>query len=95
MLQVTESAANVIKAIRERDEVSEEMAVRVQSMGQGDDGRERVGLSWADEPAEGDAVSDQIGVRVFVEDSLTDHLDDAVLDARESEEGGVELVVRV
>lgn len=93
-MQVSETAAQVIKAIRERDDVSEEMAVRVRSMGAADDGRERVGLAWAEEPEEGDEVTDQLGVRLFVEGDISDHLSEAVLDAKESEEG-VELVVRV
>lgn len=93
-LQVTETAAQVIKAIRERDDVSEEMAVRVQSMGAADDGRERVGLSWAEEAEEGDEVTDQLGIRVIVEGEISDHLSEAVLDAKESDEG-IELVVRV
>ncbi len=92
MLQVTEAAAAVLGSMREQAGAPEEAGVRIQRA-RTDEGQEVIGLAFRDAPDDGDAITEQAGVRVFVEGDLTQMLDEAVLDARPTEDGA-ELVVR-
>jgi iron-sulfur cluster assembly protein len=92
MLQVTEAAAAVVESTREQVGAPEGTGVRIQ-LTQTDDGQEGIGLAFREGPEQGDEVTEQAGIRVFVQSDLTDTLSEATLDARATDEG-TELVVR-
>lgn len=92
MVDVTEEAVDVIKTVREQHGFGEEAGVRLQPVSS-QDGSTGIGVSFTEEPETGDEVAERAGLRVFVEGSLAEQLDDAVLDVKETSEG-VELVLR-
>lgn len=92
MLQVTEAAAAVVETMRQQAGAPEQAGVRIQ-LTQTDDGQEGIGLAFREEPEQGDEITEQSGIKVFVQQELTDTLSEATLDARTTEEG-TELVVR-
>lgn len=91
-MEVTEAAAEVIETLREEAGAPEGVGLRMVAVA-GDDGTQSIGLAFAPEPEEGDQVTEQSGIKVYVQDELSDRLSEAVLDARDTDKGR-ELVVR-
>lgn len=85
MLQITDTAASVFREILAQEDVPGN-AIRIASETQ-EGGREGISLLAIDEPAPTDAPAEAPGVRVVVAPELADSLEDAVLDARPSEQG--------
>lgn len=92
-MEVTEAAAAVIQALREREGAPDEAGIRIQAV-PGDAGQPTIGMSFESAPDPNDEITEQSGVKVFVEEALTDQLSEAVIDARSTDEGA-QLVVRV
>lgn len=92
MLQVTEAAAEVLETMREQAGAPAEAGVRIQLV-QGDDGQNSIGLAFAEQPQGSDEITEQSGVKVFIQQELAPTLEQAVLDARSTEQGA-QLVVR-
>jgi Fe-S cluster assembly iron-binding protein IscA len=91
MLQVTEAAASILRQAVEAPEVPGS-AVRIQPV-QSPAGEPAISFQPVGGPEEGDAEGDAPGLDVFVAPELSDPLDEAVLDARETQEGA-ELFLR-
>ncbi|MGH2674791.1 MAG: hypothetical protein ACRDH1_05195 [Actinomycetota bacterium] len=91
MLQVTEAAASILRQAVEAPEVPGS-AVRIQPV-QGPAGEPAISFQPVAGPTEGDAEGNASGLDVFVAPELSDPLDEAVLDARQTEEGA-ELFLR-
>lgn len=91
MLQVTEAAVSVLRQTIEQPGVPA-AAVRIQPVRTPEGG---TGISFepVSSPQQGDAESEAPGLDVFVAPELSDPLDEAVLDARQTQEGA-ELFVR-
>ena len=85
MLQITEMAASAFRDILAQDEVKGQ-AIRLVPE-RTSDGQGGISLEAIDEPAPADAQAEARGVRVVVAQELASTLDDAVLDAKPSEEG--------
>ena len=85
MLQITDTAASAFRDILAQDEV-EGQAIRLVPE-RTSDGQGAISLEAIDEPAPADAQAEARGVRVVVAQELASTLDDAVLDAKPSEEG--------
>jgi Fe-S cluster assembly iron-binding protein IscA len=90
MLDVTEQAATVIRAIAERPELPDGAGLRIASDAASDAG---LSVAAAPEPEQGDQVVDEKGARVFVDAEVAMLLDDKVLDARVDEQGSAEFLV--
>lgn len=91
MLTLTSSAADVVSAVKERENVPDGYGLRVFAQ-QGADGTS-VRLAFAEEPGSDDHVAESQGQRLFVSPELAEPLNDSVLDAQETAEG-VGLVLR-
>jgi Fe-S cluster assembly iron-binding protein IscA len=91
MLQVTEAAASVLRQAVEHPEVPGS-AVRIQPI-QTPAGEPGIIFQTVSNPKEGDAKGQAPGLDVFVAPELSDPLDEAVLDARQTQEG-TELFLR-
>jgi Fe-S cluster assembly iron-binding protein IscA len=91
MLQVTEAAASILRQAIEHPEVPG-TAIRIQPV-QTPAGEPSIGFQPVIGPNEGDAEGQAPGLDVFVAPELSDPLDQAVLDTRQTQEG-TELFVR-
>lgn len=91
MLQVTEAAVSILRQAVERPEVPG-TAIRIEPV-QTPTGTPGIGFQPVTGPNEGDAEGQAPGIDVFVAPELSEPLDEAVLDARQTPEG-TELFVR-
>src|SRR5512132_4039364 len=85
MLQITDTAASAFRDILAREEVRGQtirLVPETRSNGQGG-----ISLEAINEPAPADAEVQAQGVRVVVAQELASTLDDAVLDAKPTEQG--------
>jgi hypothetical protein len=85
MLQVTEAAASVLRQVVEAPEVPGS-AIRIQPV-QTPGGEPGISFQPVSSPREGDAESQASGLDVFVAPELSDPLAEALLDARQTQEG--------
>lgn len=91
MLQVTEAAVSVLREAVEPPEVPGD-AVRIQPV-QTPAGEPGISFLPVSGPQQGDAEGEAAGLDVFVAPELSGTLDEAVLDARQTQEGN-ELFLR-
>jgi Fe-S cluster assembly iron-binding protein IscA len=85
MLQITDTAASAFRDILAREEVRAQ-AIRLVPRTR-TNGRSGISLEAINEPAPADAEARAQGVRVVVAEELASTLDDAVLDAKPTEQG--------
>jgi Fe-S cluster assembly iron-binding protein IscA len=78
VLTLTEEAKDVVRELVAADGGAEGSGLRISTESEGDG---ELSLTVASEPAEGDAVIDEDGTRVFLEATAAAMLDDKVLDA--------------
>lgn len=79
MLQCTRAAASTLESVRESQGVPETFAVRL-FPAQVDDEGIALGIGFAEEPEEGDQVTEEHGTRVYVAGEIADQLSDMSLD---------------
>jgi Fe-S cluster assembly iron-binding protein IscA len=91
MLQVTDAAVSVFKEVLRGGQTSGS-AIRLASV-IGPTGESEVAIQTVEGPREGDATTEAPGLDVFVAEDLVPELDEAVLDAKETE-GRSSLVLR-
>lgn len=92
MLQITHDAATFLSELRRGQEVPDTYGLRVFPESS-EPGEVTVGLGFTESPADGDQVTEQDGLRVFVAPELATPLDAAAIDVTE-EEGAERLVFR-
>lgn len=86
MLQVSDSAVNVLEEARAAQEVPGSFGVRV--FAQADEsGQTGLALAFAEEPSDGDTVTQQSGTEIFVSPELAEPLASSMLDVEETPEG--------
>lgn len=86
MLQVTASAVNALEQARSAQEVPDSFGIRV--FAQADDsGEAALALAFAEEPVDGDEVSEQEGTAIYVAPELAEPLSDSRLDVEDTPEG--------
>lgn len=86
MLQVTDSAVSVLQQARAAQEVPASFGVRV--FAQADQqGQAAVALAFAEEPTEGDQVTEQGGTEIYVAPELAEPLAESVLDVEDTPQG--------
>ena len=86
MLQITDSAASAFREILAAREEVRGQAIRLVQETK-TNGRGGITLEAINEPAPADAEAQAQGVRVVVAQELASTLDDAVLDAKPTEQG--------
>lgn len=92
MLQITPDAANFLSELREGQDVPETYGLRIFPESTEPD-ELTVGLGFTNPPAEGDHVTEQDGMRVFVAPELAAPLEDAAIDVT-ADDGAPRLVFR-
>ncbi len=86
MLQVTESAVSALNEARAAQEIPDSHGVRV--FAQADEqGQAALALAFAEEPAEGDEVTEQSGTEIYVSPELAEPLSGSKLDVEDTPEG--------
>ena len=79
MLEITHGAAALLTELREGQEVPEDYGLRVFPETT-QPGEVTIGLGFTDQPAAGDQVAEQEGMKVFVAQELAAPLEDAAID---------------
>jgi len=85
MLQITQEATGVVQEMRAQRGIPDDYGLRVYSDNT-DDGQQAIRLGFADEPFEGDQVTEAEAARVFVSPDLADALSDIVIDVDQAGE---------
>jgi Fe-S cluster assembly iron-binding protein IscA len=86
VLQVSDTAVSVLEEARTAQEVPETFGVRL--FAQTDDtGQAGLALAFAEEPADGDTVTQQHGTDIYVAPELAEPLATSMLDVEQTPEG--------
>lgn len=86
MLQVTDSAVSELQQARDARQLPQSFGVRLFAQSD-DDGRAAVTLAFAEEPDEGDEVTEQGGTRIYVAPELVEPLAGSRLDVEQTPRG--------
>jgi Fe-S cluster assembly iron-binding protein IscA len=92
MLQVTQGAAALLTELRNGQDVPETYGVRVFPEST-QPGEVTIGLGFTDAPADGDQVTEQDGLKVYVAPELVTPLEDAAIDVAQ-DNGASRLIFR-
>lgn len=79
MLQCTPAAASTLEGVRQQNDLPESFGVRLFAA-PAPDGEVGLGIDFAPQPAEGDAVTEQHGTTIMVAPEISDQLADLTLD---------------
>ena len=79
MLEITRGAAALLTELRQGQDVPEDYGLRVFPE-TNQPGEVTIGLGFTDQPAAGDQVAEQQGMKVFVAQELAAPLEDAAID---------------
>jgi Fe-S cluster assembly iron-binding protein IscA len=86
MFTLTDDAASVLKAAKKAEGVPSDAGIRIRSADGSVDSSEpvtRIGFAISDGPNWGDEEFEQDGLRIFVEDTLVEPLEDRTLDVQD------------
>ena len=86
MLQVTSAAMSTFEQARGAQDLPDDVGVRIFAQ-RDDQGEIGIALAFAEEPQDGDQVTETDGTSVFVAPELAEPLSDSVLDVEDSGEG--------
>lgn len=92
MLEITQGAAALLTELRKGQDVPEDYGLRVFPE-TAQPGEVTIGLGFTDQPAEGDQVAEQEGMKVFVAQELAAPLEDAAIDVTQ-QDGDSRLIFR-
>lgn len=92
MLEITRGAADLLTELRQGQDVPEDYGLRVFPE-TNQPGEVTIGLGFTDQPAAGDQVAEQQGMKVFVAQELAAPLEDAAIDVTD-EDGAARLMFR-
>ena len=92
MLEITRGAAALLTELRQGQDVPEDYGLRVFPETT-QPGEVTIGLGFTDQPAAGDQVAEQEGMKVFIAQELAAPLEDAAIDVT-SENGTPQLMFR-
>jgi iron-sulfur cluster assembly protein len=93
VLEITHDAATLLTEIRKGQDVPDSFGLRVFPEST-EPGEVTIGLGFTDEPVQGDQVTEQDGIRVFVAQELATPLEDTAIDITPSSNGASKLVFR-
>lgn len=94
MLQITHDAAQLLTELRRGQDLPEDHGLRVFAESTEPAGEITIGLGFADAPAQGDQVTEQEGIKLFVAPELAEPLTDAAIDVTKADDGASRLVFR-
>ena len=92
MLEITRGAAALLTELRQGQDVPEDYGLRVFPE-TNQPGEVTIGLGFTDQPADGDQVAEQEGMKVFVAQELATPLEDAAIDVTKAN-GKPQLIFR-
>jgi Fe-S cluster assembly iron-binding protein IscA len=92
VLEITQGAAALLTELRKGQDVPEDYGLRVFPE-TAQPGEVTIGLGFTDQPAEGDQVAEQEGIKVFVAQELAAPLEDAAIDVTQ-QDGDSRLIFR-
>jgi Fe-S cluster assembly iron-binding protein IscA len=93
VLQITHAAAELLTELRREQDVPDDHGLRVFAETTNAD-EVSIGLGFTDTPAEGDQVTEQEGIKVFVAPEVAAPLSDAAIDVTPATNGATRLVFR-
>jgi iron-sulfur cluster assembly protein len=93
VLQITHAAAELLAEVRREQDVPDDHGLRVFAETTNAD-EVSIGLGFTDTPAEGDEVTEQEGMKVFVAREVAAPLTDAAIDVTPATNGATRLVFR-
>ena len=93
MLQITHDAAQLITALRRGQDLPEDHGLRIYAEAS-EPGEMTIALGFTDAPAQGDQVTEQEGLKVFVAPEVAAPLEDAAIDVTPADDGAQRLVFR-
>ena len=94
MLQITHEAAQLLTKLRRGQDLPEDHGLRVFAESNEAESEITIGLGFADAPVQGDQVTEQEGLKLFVAPELAEPLTDAAIDVTEADDGASRLVFR-
>lgn len=86
MLQATDSAVSVLRDARAAQELPDSYGVRVFAQAD-ENGQAALALAFAEEPVEGDQVTEKDGTEIYVAPELAEPLAESLLDVEDTAEG--------
>lgn len=92
MLQLSDTAADALRQVRDDQDVPEGYGVRVATQ-PGPDGQPGLAVGFAEGPAEGDEVTEQSGTELYIAEEVAGPLAESVLDLEDTDQGA-QLVVK-
>jgi len=92
VLEITRGAAALLTELRQGQDVPEDYGLRVFPE-TNQPGEVTIGLGFTDQPADGDQVAEQEGMKVFVAQELATPLEDAAIDVTKAN-GTPQLIFR-
>lgn len=92
MLQLSDSAAEALRQVRDDQDVPPGHGVRIGTQA-GPDGQPGLAVGFAEAPAEGDQVTEQAGTELYVAQEVAEPLADSVIDLEDTDQGP-QLVVK-
>ena len=93
MLQITHDAAQLLTQLRREQQLPDDHGLRVFAEST-EPGEVTIGLGFTDAPAQGDQVTEQEGIQVFIAPELAEPLEDAAIDVTPGANGATRLVFR-
>ncbi|MDP8927832.1 MAG: hypothetical protein M3O70_04430 [Actinomycetota bacterium] len=92
MLQLSQSAADVLQQARNEQDIPDAYGVRVSAQA-GPGGQTSLAVGFAEAPAEGDQVTEQAGTELYVSEEVAQPLAKSVIDVEDTPQGA-QLVVK-
>lgn len=86
MLQVTSAAMSTFEQARGAQDLPDSVGVRIFAQ-RDDSGEVGIALAFAEQPQDGDQVTETDGTAVFIAPELAEPLADSVLDVQDGEDG--------
>lgn len=93
MLQITHDAAELISELRRGQDLPDSHGLRVFAETT-EPGEVTIALGFTEMPAQGDQVTEQEGLKVFVAPEVAAPLDEAAIDVTKADDGASRLVFR-
>lgn len=86
MLQVTSDAMSTFEQARAAQDLPDSVGVRVFAQRE-ESGEVGIALAFAEQPQDGDQITETDGTAVFVAPELAEPLSDSILDVQQTDEG--------
>ncbi|MDP8961202.1 MAG: hypothetical protein M3N32_06270 [Actinomycetota bacterium] len=92
VLQLSQSAADVLQQARDEQDIPDDYGVRVSAQA-GPGGQTSLAVGFVEGPAEGDKVTEEAGMELYVSEEVAGPLAESMIDVEDSGRGA-QLVVK-